>query len=676
MTFRPGQRRLARVSRIPAATAGVLAASSLIWAGPASAAPPPSPGSALTPVASAPAWTARATALGAAPAGQQHRVTVYLAQPRAAAAARFAAVVSDPGSPQYGHFLSPAQYRSRFAPPAASAAAVSAYLRAAGLRVGAVPANRRYVPATGPVTSLDRAFHITLLSYRRGSAVVLAPSGPASLPGSLARLVAGVAGLDTSVVPARTGPAIGSAPAAPGIAEPGTLGPGSGASGPAAPAPAGTAPAQGSPVTCSAYSGQHTAELPAAYGRTVFPTQGCGYTPDQVHAAYGTAGLLRSGITGRGAKVGVLLFYPSPTAVSDINQFAAGHNLPQLAPGQFTQVLPASFNFGPDSGCPPAQQVQDESVGDLESVHSMAPGASLVYVAASGCQPQDIEAAINETVDNHLADIVTNSYTLFYPSVPAAVVSAAHQDFVQAAAEGMTFFFASGDFGDLSPAGVTAQAGWPAGDPLVTAVGGTSLFAGPDGRREGEAGWGMTLDPVTSAGTYALPLPGQFTAGSGGGPALGFPQPAYQQGVVPPSLAGTSAPRRFVPDVAAVADLATPVLVGITVNGTYTEAGGGGTSVSSPLFAGLEALAQQAGRGPEGFLNPLLYQLRTSRIFHDIRRVPVPLGLAVSSGGVTYLDTLQDDTSLQAAPGYDGQTGLGSPDGAVYVAALARYHGS
>jgi subtilase family serine protease len=606
---------------------------------------------------------------------------VYLAQPRAAAAARLAAAVSSPGSAQYGHFLSPAQYRSRFAPAAASAAAVAGYLRAAGLRVGTLPANRQYVPATGAVTSLDRAFHTTLLNYRRGSAVALAPSGPASLPASVASLVAGVAGLDTGVVPVQTGPAIGSAPAAPGTAAPGSVTPGSGASGPGAsgsggPASPGTVPAQGSSVTCSAYFGQHTADLPAAYGRTVFPTQGCGYTPDQVHAAYGTTRLLRSGITGRGAKVAVLLFYPSPTAASDINQFAARHNLPQLAPGQFTQVLPASFNFGPDSGCASAQQVQDESVGDLESVHSMAPGANLVYVAASDCQPQDIEAAINETVDNHLADIVTNSYTLFYPSVPASVVSAAHQDFVQAAAEGMTFVFASGDFGDLSPAAGTAQAGWPAGDPLVTAVGGTSLFAGPDGQREGEVGWGMTLDPVTSSNTYALPLPGQFTAGSGGGPALGFPQPAYQQGVVPPSPAGTTDPRRVVPDVAAVADLETPVLFGITVNGTFIEAGGGGTSVSSPLFAGMEALAQQAAGGPEGFLNPLLYRLRASGIFHDILRVPVPLGLAVSRGGVTYLDTLQDDTSLQAAPAYDGQTGLGSPDGAVYVAALAHRHGS
>ncbi|MGE5134393.1 MAG: protease pro-enzyme activation domain-containing protein [Gemmatimonadota bacterium] len=474
MTFLRGYRRLTTI-------AAVLAAFGLAAASPAAAASPP-PGPALMPVTPAPAWAARATALGAAPAGRRQQVSVYLAQPHAAAAARLAAAVSDPGSPLYGHFLSPAQYRSRFAPAAASAAAVSGYLRAAGLRVGAVPANRLYVPATGTAASLDRAFHTTLQRYRHGSATVLAPSGPASLPASIAPLVAGVTGLDTTVVPAQTGPPIGSRRVVPGTAAPGSPGAGS-----------------ASTVTCSQYFPQHTAVLPPAYGQTVFPTQGCGYTPDQVHAAYGTAGLLSHGITGRGVEVAALLFWPSPTAASDINQFAANHNLPQLAPGQFTQVLPPSFNFGPDSGCPSAQAVQDESVGDLESVHNTAPGASLVYVAATDCQPQDIVAAINETVDNHLADIVTNSYTLFYPSVPAAAVSAADQDFVQAAAEGMTFFFASGDFGDLSPAGVPAQAGWPAGEPLVTAVGGTSLFAGPAGQREAELGWGTTLDPVTSS---------------------------------------------------------------------------------------------------------------------------------------------------------------------------------
>jgi subtilase family serine protease len=643
-----------------------LTAGSAAWAGSSSAAVQPGNGTAPVPVAAAPAWVGHATARGPAPGGQQQTVTVYLRQPRAGAAAQFATAVSDPRSPLYRHFLTPAQYRSRFAPATAAVTAISGFLQASGLRVGTVPANHLYVRATGTVTDLERAFHVTLMSYRRGGADAVAPAGPLSLTASVAPLVAGVTGLDTSVAaPATIGPGMGPALAPRAAASPASFGPQAGT--PAA-----------APFTCSAYAFQHTAVLPAAYGRTVFPTQGCGYTPAQVHSAYDTTGLLGHGVNGRGVTVAVLLFYPSPTAVSDVNRFSAGHGVPPLAPGQFSQVLPASFNYGPSSGCPPIGQVTTESVGDLESVHNMAPGAHLVYVAASDCQPQDIVAAINETVDQHLADIVTNSYGLFYPGVPAAVVSAAHADFVQAAAEGIGFFYASGDFGDTSPASGVPQAEWPAADPMVTAVGGTSLLVGPGGRREGELGWGTTLDPVTGTGdaaAYGLPLPGQYAAGSGGGPALGYPQPAYQRGVVPAALAGTANPRRFVPDVAAVADLATPVLFGLTVNGTYTEGGGFGTSVSSPLLAGLEALADQAAGGPHGFVNPLLYRLRDAGIFHDITRVPVPVAAAVSLGGTTYLDTLQNDTSLTAAPGYDGQTGLGSPDGAAYVAALSGARG-
>lgn len=261
-----------------------------------------------------------------------------------------------------------------------------------------------------------------------------------------------------------------------------------------------------------------------------------------------------------------------------------------------------------------------------------------------------------------------HSYSLTFASVPAAVQQAAHQAFVQAAIEGICLFYASGDLGDLSPFLGTPQTMWPESDPLVTSVGGTSLFVGPDNRRAGEVGWATTLDPVTDTG-YQSPLPGTFVQGSGGG-ITQFPQPDYQRGVVPPTLAGTTSPRRVVPDIAADADPATPILVGLTVNGSFIEAGGG-TSVSSPLFAGIQALADQAAGGPHGFLNPLLYQLRGTGALHDVSNVPRPLAMTFSRGGITALDTLQTDTSLSATPGYDDQTGLGSPDGAAYVTALA-----
>jgi subtilase family serine protease len=619
------------VFRVLSGAAALLLCGGLIPAG-ASAA-----GITRIPVLAAPAWTSHATPLETAPQRDSTSVTVYIRQPKAALAAAAAAAVSDPHNPHYRQFLSPTEYRAAYAPDDATVAAVRDFLSSAGLAVGPAPANRLSLRATGTVGQVDRAFATTLARYRHDGRTVTAPAVPLSLPGSIAPLVAGISGPDIDA----TGATIPT-PAAAGI-------------------------------TCSAYAGQHTAVLPAAYGRTVFPTAGCGYTPDQVHSAYQTTDLLAHGITGRGVRVAVLLFYPIPTVVSDIDRFSAAHGLPTLTPGQLTQVLPPSFVEPPPPICPLAAD-QQEAEGDLENAHTMAPGADLVYVAAASCTPEDILAATNTVVDNQLADVVSNSYTVGFADVSPAVVAAAHRTFVQAALEGIGLFYASGDFGDLSTVLPTPATTWPESDPMVTSVGGTSLFVGPGNTRLGEVGWGMTVDPVVPQGNgqpgYALPLPGVFAGGSGGGRTQ-YPQPDYQRGVVPPALAGATEPRRVVPDVSADADLATGVLVGITVNGSYVEGAGGGTSVSTPLFAGVEALADQAAGHPHGFVNPLLYLLHGAAILHDVVNQPYPLALAYARAGTTYLDTLQADTGLSATPGYDDQTGLGTPRGNVYVAALA-----
>ncbi|HEX4705634.1 MAG TPA: S53 family serine peptidase [Pseudonocardiaceae bacterium] len=553
-----------------------------------------------------------APATAATTSSQQVDLTVYIRQSNAADAVAYAEAVSDPRSPRYRHFLSPAQYRARFAPTDGTVAAVDDYLRGAGLTVENGPANHLFVRAHGSAPQVARAAR--------------------AVPAAVAPLIAGSTAAHTGRLPS-------------------------------------VLPAT-EPVVCSSYAFQHFATLPQAYGRTEFPTRGCGYTPQQMHDAYGTTGLLAHGIDGRGVRLAVLLFYPIPTVVADIDRFDANHGVPGLAPGQLTEVLPSSFVEPPPAACPLPDD-QQEAEGDLETAHNTAPGASLVYVAAASCDPSDILAATNEIVDQHLADIVTNSYTLAFASVPPAVQQAARQTFVQAAIEGIGLFYGSGDLGDVSPFLGTPQTTWPESDPFVTSVGGTSLFIGPDNQREGEVGWGMTFDPVSGAG-YQAPVPGTFFLGSGGG-ITQYPQPFYQRGVVPPALAGTTSPRRVTPDVAAVADLATPVLIGITFNGAFVEAGGGGTSLSSPLFAGIEALADQAAGGPHGFVNPAVYLLRSKGILHDVSNVPDPLAIAFPLNGTTNLDTLQTDTSLVATPGYDDQTGLGSPNGAAYVAALAGH---
>lgn len=127
---------------------------------------------------------------------------------------------------------------------------------------------------------------------------------------------------------------------------------------------------------------------------------------------------------------------------------------------------------------------------------------------------------------------------------------------------------------------------------------------------------------------------------------------------------------RTVPDVAALADPDLCLLVGETdynLDGTlsYKVGNGGGTSSSSPAFAGVEALLVQE-HGPLGFANPASYA-RPRSAYHAIADNPAgtpdTVAFAVVSHGFVDLITPGQyaDANLTYAPGYDTVTGLGSP---------------
>ena len=147
------------------------------------------------------------------------------------------------------------------------------------------------------------------------------------------------------------------------------------------------------------------------------------------------------------------------------------------------------------------------------------------------------------------------------------------------------------------------------------------------------------------------------------------------------------APARVVPDVAALGDPNTGMLVGQTQtfpDGTvaYSEYRIGGTSLSSPLFAGFMALVQQKAGHPIGFANPLLYAHAGSAAYHDVTAPASPLA-AVRADFVNGVDatagfrytrrSLNFDAGLtiHTAPGYDPVTGVGSPDGSAFLTALS-----
>jgi len=368
-------------------------------------------------------------------------------------------------------------------------------------------------------------------------------------------------------------------------------------------------------------------------------------------------------------------------------------------------VLPsAGFRYGYDDTVNGDQCGEQgwygEETLDVEAVHAVAPGATVKYVAAQSCDNADFADALNTVVDGHLADIVTNSWGGTDESNGSPELDQVYEQiFYQAATTGIGFYFSSGDSGDgssagdptatppIPPNGPTAQA--PANSPLVTAVGGTSLAVGKNDKRDFETGWSTAKSTLT-AGAWTPAPPGNYLYGAGGGTSQVFAQPWYQKGVVPSSLSKRygSQPARVVPDVSAVGDPGTGFLVGETQtfpDGTakYSEYRLGGTSLASPVFAGIMAIADQANHHPHGFANPALYRLYDSSALYDPKPVS-PQGVVrvdyvnstdAADGLATSLRSMDvtNGTILRTRNGYDDITGIGTPDGSAFFRKLSKW---
>ena len=591
---------------------------------------------------------------------------VYLAGQDSAGLAAYAMAVSTPGDAHYGRYLTPAQVMARYGPTQAQVSAVTGWLTAAGLTVTKVDDEiGGYVAVQGSVRAAAHAFGVTFGTFRGPDGRTdRAPEQIASAPAGVASDVLTVTGLDTathSMKPADTLP-----PPGPNywVAPP-----------------------------CSRYYGQKTAvKEPSAYGAKQ-PWTVCGYTPRQIRGAYGVS---QSGMTGRGVKVAVVDAYASPTMLSDANQYARDTGDKPFASGQYTQDLASNFTQTAANQCNAPGWYAEETL-DVEAVHGMAPDAKVVYVGAASCTDQDLGDALALVVDRHLASVVNASWG--EPADQAGEVPVYEEIFQAGAAEGIGFFFSSGDSGYESPAqdqgSDMQQADFPPESPFVTSVGGTSLAIGRSDNYEFETSWGTLLDPLaanhkhwksTPPGKY----PASYDGSSGGGVSFTFAQPSYQKGVVPDRLAtalpnGSTSPTpmRVEPDVATLADPATGILVGQTTlqpDGTtfaFSLSRSGGTSVSCPVFAGIQADAEQAAGHSLGFANPAIYQRFGTSAFHDVTDHPFGIShLAevrsnytdpATKGGplLTYLRTLGVDgegaAALPAVKGYDDATGVGSP---------------
>jgi subtilase family serine protease len=637
--------------RVPVvlATVAVVAAALLLAARPAHAE------STVRYPSSVPAWASVRNDAGPAPATETVTGEIWLSLRNRPAAVQLAAAVSTPGALLYRHWMSPRQWIDAFAPSAADYDTLLAFLRGSGMTITGTPASRLFVVFRGTAAQMAAAFGTPLHVYTVAGRRLVAPAGAPALPSALGGVVSGIE-LDQGR----------------GLAHPGRSGPGAVPGHDALPA----AP----PPACSSYYGEHRRTMPPAYGRVSFETPLCGYVPAQLRSAYGvpdasTGVLAASGrpagaaAGGAGQTVAIIDVYASPTIVQDADTYAAAHGEPPLT--TYSQILPPAFYDDQRCGGPALWQV--EQTLDVEAVHGIAPAASILYVAASSCFG-GWDLALSTVLDRRLATIVSNSYSWGPESItPADVLRSGESQQLQAAAEGIGLYYASGDHGDRAAIVGSPVPEYPGSTPWVTAVGGTSTGIARDGSVALETGWGSSVDPVVTdpvsgAAKYALSLPGQFLEGAGGGISAVFPQPDYQAGVVPGALAQG---RRASPDIAADADSFTGMLIGVRplvdastgATGSYLEGPVGGTSLATPVIAGQVAVAQQLTGKTLGFANPTLYNLyqQAPTGFRDVLPPTTPFALADTDPitGSADLVTGDTDTSLTVTKGYDDVTGLG-----------------
>lgn len=613
-----------------------------------------------------PRWLSKATkvavAAKAVPATQE--VRVYLA-PKGGLDALKAEVasLSDPTSATYQHWLTTAQYDARYAPTKASADAVSSFLSSKGLSVTGVEAHRRYVIATGTAAQLGTAFGVSLGSYRHDGQTVTAPGSAVVLPASIGANVLTVTGLDTTFVK-KTHDNI--TPATMGTATAAKV------------TPTATPPAafvNGRPCAINfgtplaTYQADYSTPLPKFMGKTL-PYAPCGYTGPSFRAAYeGPTTLDGSGVT-----VAITDAYAWQFIAKDANTYATNNGDGSYLPGQLTQSLPDKFRR--QAACGPTGWSGEETL-DVEAVHAMAPAAKIRYYASASCGDDDFQATLARVVDDNKATLVTNSWSDVEGNESAASVAAYEQVFLQGATQGQTFLFSSGDSGDELAATGIRQVGYPSSDPYVTGAGGTATGIS-HGALTLQTGWGTHSWALSTNGKSWVDT--GFTSGAGGGYSALFNRPDFQTAKVP-----ASAPAgRAVPDIAMDADPNTGILIGQTqtfpTGVHYGEYRIGGTSVASPLLAGMLALANQSAGTGFGWANPLLYSAPKSTITDVLPVGPVKGVVRVNynnsldpSAGLSYfVRTFDQDSSLATAKGWDPVTGLGVPNANFLTAVAAK----
>jgi subtilase family serine protease len=379
-------------------------------------------------------------------------------------------------------------------------------------------------------------------------------------------------------------------------------------------------------------------------------------TPGQIRTAYNVGPLAARGIVGTGQTIVVVDSFGSPTIVHDLASFDSHFKLP--APPSLRIIHPAGpiprYHASADR-----ISWASETTLDVEWVHVMAPGARIVLAETPTSENEgttgfpQIVTAERVVLRRHLGQVISQSFAATEQTFPSKKsVTKLRAVYQLAEADHVPVLSATGDEGataykyNMVDLYTHRAVSWPASDPLVTAVGGTQLDLRSNGtRRKADVAW----------------------SGSGGGLSIYFARPSYQHGV-----RDVTGAKRGVPDVSMDASCSSSVAIYASFPGSGADPWSSicGTSVATPLLAGLVALASQVAGHSLGLINPALYAMLAAhaRGIVDIRKGNNTATFTQDGHNVTV-------TGFSARKGYDLVSGVGTVNAAYFVPELARYAG-
>ena len=416
------------------------------------------------------------------------------------------------------------------------------------------------------------------------------------------------------------------------------------------------------------------------------------FNPTAEQNSYNLTPLLATGHQGQGQAIIIVDAFGSETMRHDLKVFNNAFGLPHMCGEEGTSAGCSGPTFSEfqqgNTATNPTPGQEDRSAWaievalDVEWAHSMAPMANILLVTTPTAETLGVQGfpdffkAEATVIGQNRGSVITQSFASTEEAFNSGTAALQNLRFAFQAAQAnhVTVFASSGDFGSAGLLKTPVKAGgtllpspavwWPASDPLVTGVGGTYECT--------DASTGLTVDSV-SPPVNCQSHPGVREVGwidAGGGFSHVFSKPSFQNNLPAGSTAINS--MRGVPDIALQASSRTGVLIYITNPGYSTNVHDtgwyviGGTSSSSPQWAGLIAVANEMNGGHRlGYINPALY--------------------AIASNPSTYASDFYDVTTgnngafaptvagYPATTGWDPVTGLGTPNAANLLPDLIAY---